>query len=71
MPQQAYNTISRILDPCRITVVLRQEGSELRQSSGSEIEVQVEPLYLKIGFKHIDFANVAAAKLQDTLLYIN
>lgn len=58
-----------MLDPCNITLDLDTVNNSLA-TSNSSISVNIEPMNIRIGFKHIDFANVVMAHITGTLEYV-
>ncbi len=63
-------TVSNILDPCRIQLKMDSLAQIKGENKDQKLDVMIEPLYLRIGFKHVDFANVVMSQVNETLNYI-
>jgi hypothetical protein len=59
--------VFKLIDPCRISLSLELQGKE---DGNSKLNLDIEPIYLRIGFFHIDFANVVMAKVNQTLAFV-
>ena len=64
-------TVSNILDPCNISLAMNSLSQLKGENKDQKLDVTIEPLYLRIGFKHVDFANVVMSQVTETLDYVN
>ncbi len=62
-------TVSNILDPSRINLSLMNKVG-LDENKDQKLNLTIEPLYLRIGFRHVDFANVVMSQVNQTLDYV-
>ena len=67
---QPYVTVSKLIDPCRISLSLDSQSKEDGKFKDSKLNLDIEPIYFRIGFLHIDFANVVMAQVNQTLAFV-
>lgn len=54
-------SLARMLEPSRLSLSLSSNVNNKINESKTLINIDIEPLAFKIGFKHIDFINIILA----------
>ena len=57
-----------MLTPCRISVSYDFNNKEQEQLFKNNIGINIEPMHLKVGFKDIDFINIAYVMIDKEIL---
>jgi hypothetical protein len=66
----SHTLTSTLIDPCCLSLDVTSHSKEDGRFKESKVSLALEPLYLRIGFLHIDFANVVMAEITQTLAYV-
>ena len=59
-----------MITPCRFSLQMNNFRVAQDLTERSDISLTVEPLEIKVGFKHIDFLNMVAVEVQSTLEFV-
>lgn len=59
---------SQIITPCRLNVTLDGLTKSKELYNKTDIKVSVEPIFLKVGFKDIDFVNVIFVQVDENII---
>lgn len=59
---------SQLMTPCRLNVTIDGLTKARELYSKNDIKISIEPIYLKVGFKDIDFINVVYVQVDENII---